>query len=312
MRFILLLVAAVIAVVAGIAALQLSGKNAAPVEQAVNAAQQTNPSIATVDVLVARTAIPIGSVIDETMIDKQPWPENLLLEGFVVSGSKDASLVGKVARSAIQAREPFTLSKLANPNDPSFLAATLPAGHRAITIATDAVSGVAGYLFPGDRVDVLLTHNVPKDLKNQLSGNSFGTSDKPAITEVLVSNARILGINVREQAGKSSGSSLTPTSVTMEVEEEQVQKLRLGEKVGTLSLALRSLKDKDDSKVPMPTGLGDMSRIKLVAVGNDGPVRVVRGAGGSSSPMGGMPMMAPAMPMMPGAFSQAPGSMDGR
>src|SRR3954471_22194706 len=120
MRFVLLLVAAVIAIVAGIAALQFSGKNAPMPGQSAPVAVSQNPSVSTVEVLVAKAPIPVGTTIDESMVDRQPWPENLVLDGFIVSGGKNANIIGKVARSAFQEREPFMADKLANPNDPSF------------------------------------------------------------------------------------------------------------------------------------------------------------------------------------------------
>lgn len=273
MRFIALLVAAVIAVVAAVAVLKMSSPSSPTAQtQATNQA----PSISTIEILVAREAIDIGSVLEEIMIDRQPWPSHLLLDGFITAGSDDSNLVGKVARANFQKGEPITRNRIANPNDPSFLAANLPKGMRAVTMATDAISGVAGYVFPGDRVDVILTHNIPGDIAAQNS-TTYRNTNKPDVSEILVSDARVLAVNVRQISARESASS-TPSSITLEVKEVDAQSLRLGEKVGSLSLALRPLKDGDEEKLE-PTKSISLTNIKVFGPQNTGGVRVIRGVG---------------------------------
>lgn len=282
MRFVLLLVAAVIAIVAAVAALKFTGGNKTETPAADATTTQTRPTssnLSTVDVLVARDLIPVGTVIEESMLSKQPWPSHLVLESFVVADSPDGKVVGKVARSTFMAYEPLLKTRLADPNDPSFLAATLPHGMRAMTLATDAVSGVAGYIFPGDRVDVIVTHNVPKEAKLQRSSSAgdIGTSNKPAFSEVLVPNARVLAVNVRRvDTPEARPANPAPTSITIEVPEKMAQEVRLAEKLGTLSLTLRSLKDiSGDIQIPPPTTIDDLTRAETLASG--GTVRIVRG-----------------------------------
>lgn len=286
MRFILLLVAAVIAVVAGVAALKFTGggkQETAPV--VAGAAMQKSADVATVEVLVAREQINVGSVIKEEMIAKQPWPSHLVLESFVVAGSADGDIIGRVARSTFMPQEPLLNTRLANPNDPSFLAATLPEGMRAVTLGTDTVAGVAGYIFPGDRVDVLMTHNVPNQLIAQRSTGARNVSSRePAYSEVLVANTRVLAVNLRDSGGDrdKARSSTAPSSITVEVPEEVVQQLRLAEKLGTLSLALRSLKDLDKVDAPAPTSLENLTRVELSKSGVVSGVRLVRGVDSDS------------------------------
>ncbi|MFO0389659.1 MAG: Flp pilus assembly protein CpaB [Alphaproteobacteria bacterium] len=280
MRFVLLLVAAVIAVVAGVAALKFTGggkQESTPVVD--GAAIQKSADVATVEVLVAREQIDVGAVIKEEMIAKQPWPSHLVLESFVVAGGSDGDVIGRVARSTFMPQEPLLKTRLANPNDPSFLAATLPEGKRAVTLGTDTVAGVAGYIFPGDRVDVLMTHNVPNQLVTQRSGVRNSASREPAYSEVLVSNTRVLAVNLRDGGGDRdrARSSTAPSSITVEVPEEVVQQLRLAEKLGTLSLALRSLKDVDRIDAPAPTSLENLTRVELSKSGDVSGVRMVRG-----------------------------------
>ncbi len=266
MRYVIFGIIAVLAIVVAVIAFRLSdqGSQSTAVAQNVPASEVT---VRTVDVLVARSNIPVGSIIDNSMIDKQPWPENLVLEGFIVSDGNDKeNIVGKVVRSGIQAHEPFMKNKLANPNDPGFLAASLPTGMRAVTVATDAVSGVAGFVFPGDRVDVLFTHE-------SIPGGTV-SSGKPTYTEVLAPNLRVLGVNIRDGGDPSKPAAVSPSSVTLEVTDSVAQQIRLAEKNGTLSLSLRSIRD-DAQNMIDPTSLANISRASALSTS----MSIVRGPG---------------------------------
>jgi pilus assembly protein CpaB len=289
MRFLLLFIAAVIAVFAGIAAMHLSSPTPAA-NTASMAMQPASGKVATVDVLVAREAIAPGTVITSAMFDKQPWPEHLVLDGFIVSGTPAANIVGKVARTSFQAREPLLSNKLAPMNESGFLAANLPSGMHAITIPTDAITGVAGFVFPGDHVDILFTHNIPGDLKAEASADSAAAarpaSDRPGYAEVLAANIPVLAINLREQDEKdnsgaapvaSAAASITPSSMTLQVTELQAEQIRLAEKVGTLSVSLRSLHDRDDNTTAPPTSLASLTQQTVnQCTASDDTVKVIR------------------------------------
>src|SRR5580658_4035513 len=95
------------------------------------------------------------------MLYIQTWPKHLKLDDMVEANpSEPSGLLKMVARTPFTKGEPIMLSRLANEKDPSFLAASLPKGMRVVTIAVDQVSGVAGFIFPGDRVDVIITHDI--------------------------------------------------------------------------------------------------------------------------------------------------------
>lgn len=296
MRVILLMIIMIIAVSASVLVLKFSNQ-AAPQPQVVQV-QQPQPEalrIETVDVLVARQEIPVGTVIQDHMIDRQPWPSHLVLQGFVTTTSPEAAmLVGMVSRSAFQAREPLIAGKLAKPNDPSFLAAALPEGMRAVTIAVDAVSAVAGYIFPGDRVDVILTHS----LLQAQSQNSGG--GQPSVAEVLVANAKVIGTNMRgsDMQAQAQGQVQVPSSVSLEVTEADAQKIRLAEKLGTLSLTLRSLKDMQKADPSSPTTLNELSQATMPR-SMGGGVNIIRGAGNQAAGGGAGAAPAPAMPSLP-------------
>ncbi len=279
MRFIFFIVVAVVAVLAGVVALQMSGGEQTTPQAVVQPQSAGEVSIKTADVLVAKADLPVGTIIDQSMVDIQPWPEHLVLNGFVLSTQGASDVVGKVVRSAVQAREPFLKSKLANPNDPGFLAAGLPAGMRAVTVATDTVSGVAGFVFPGDRVDLLFTHGI-----SNISGKA--STGKDSVAEVLAPNVRVLAVNLREAAasngngdeGGKPAAVQAPSSVTIEVSEAVAQQVRLAEKNGHISLSLRSIHD-ENSTVPAPTALTDLSKASSVDKAKGAELIVVRGPG---------------------------------
>jgi len=146
------------------------------------------------------------------------------------------------------------------------LAASLPSGMRAVSIATDATVGLAGHVAAGDHVDILFTHD--------------GRAAKPAVTEVLLPNVRVLAVNT---GGKNDALS----SVTVEAGNTQVQKLFLAEKAGTLSLALRSPADKDDNGIAAPTTIGSLTQAQVTpqaaAAPEEETVRIIRGTGKQNS-----------------------------
>lgn len=269
MKFVFFSVIAVLALVAATLAFKYSDSAVAPVVAPQNntIVQDANVNVKTVDVLMAKQDIPVGTIITAAMIEKQPWPENLVLDNFVMGDQGAQDVIQKVARSAIAAHEPLMKSKLANPNDPGFLAANLPVGMRAITVATDVVTGIAGFIFPGDRVDVLFTHEAMEG--SGVDGQV--ATGKPTTTEVLGSGIRVLAVNLRE-ADPTKPSVVSPSSITLEVSDELAQKIRLAEKNGTLAFSLRSIHDDNNAPLP-PSGLSDLSKYSGV------DMVVVRGPG---------------------------------
>lgn len=322
MRFVILIGVVLVAALAGLAALLFSGNPPPAASVETSRAVGNAPDVATVDVLVARVDIPLGTTIDSSMIDIQPWPRNLVPEGFIVSGSPQAAIEGKVARADFQARDPLMLAKLGGSDDASFLAGALPAGMRAVTVAVDSISGVAGYLLPGDRVDVVLAHNIPLTASSQLYGSANrqiggGALPRAAISEVLLAGVRVLAVNDRkppqppQQPGQQQQQAPQrvepPANVTLELSQEDVKKIRLAEKNGSLSLALRSLKDADDASTGTAVTLYELSRFEggasnkrwgtnwrsadHAAQAGGGEVSIIRGTRSSTPGMTGVPSL---------------------
>jgi len=222
------------------------------------APQPAEPQVQTVEVIVARNDIPIGTALKAEHLDRQPWPSHLVLDDFIVSDGKDADLMGLVTRSNFRGKEPIIRSRLANPSDPSFLAATLPPGKRAVTIPVDAISSVAGFIFPGDRVDVVINHQVDFGMERLPNGAINKKTEQ--VSEVLMSNIKVLALDQRFSAHTGEGPAV-PSTATLEVTPLEALKLRLSEGKGTISLVLRGLKADEEKQMARPLMLQDISTV---------------------------------------------------
>ena len=189
-------------------------------------------------VLVARKALPVGTIIDQEALTYQPWPSELMQEAYYTEGSPDADmskLLGTVVRNPITAGQPITRGALVGPKDRGFLAAALGPGMRAVTVPVSATSGVAGFVFPGDRVDMVLTQEV--------AGGGDGPPLK--VSETIVRNLRVLAVDQRIDSLNAEGKSeaQVSTSVTIEATPRIAEKIAVAQSLGMLSLSLRSIAD---------------------------------------------------------------------
>jgi pilus assembly protein CpaB len=187
-------------------------------------------------VLVAKKALPVGTIIDPDSFAFQPWPKELMQGAYYVEGQPDAkNLAGTVVRYSIAAGQPVTRGSLVGPQDRGFLAAALGPGMRAVTVPVNASTGVAGFVFPGDHVDMVLTQ--------QVAGGGDGPPLK--VSETIVRNIRVLATDQRFTDKDEDGKTLikTFTNVTLEVTPKIAEKIAVAQSVGTLSLSLRSLAD---------------------------------------------------------------------
>jgi pilus assembly protein CpaB len=146
-----------------------------------------------------------------------------------------SKLLGTVVRNAITAGQPVTQGSLVGPNDRGFLAAALGPGMRAVTVPVTTTSGVAGFVFPGDRVDLVLTQEV--------TGGGEGPALK--VSETIVRNLRVLATDQRIDSKDEEGKTVVKTfsMVTVEATPRLAEKIAVSQSLGTLSLALRSIAD---------------------------------------------------------------------
>lgn len=193
------------------------------------APQQVEQVSAEKQVLVAVKLLPRGTIIEAAHVTWKRWPDNAIDEAIVSGVAGDETKIfGKVARTDIAAGQPMPIGALVGPGERGFLAAALTPGMRAITIAISDTSGVAGFVFPGDRVDLILTHEVDQGDRGPLR-----------VSETILQNVRVLAIdqdfNDREDQPKVG------RTVTLEVTPKLVEKVAVMQLIGAVSLSLRPL-----------------------------------------------------------------------
>ena len=146
--------------------------------------------------------------------------------------------------SPIEVSEPVLLAKLSGANGRATLSNLLSPGMRAVTIKTDEIAGVGGFVTPGDRVDVVLTRDAGEI--EEVSKNAAGAAGSTITTEIVVDNAKVL--TVGQAADERQTVPQIVNSVTIEVSIEGAQKIALARNIGSLSLSLRSSNDASDGE----------------------------------------------------------------
>ncbi|MGI8944139.1 MAG: Flp pilus assembly protein CpaB [Qipengyuania sp.] len=200
-------------------------------------------------VLVANRALPPGTIITADAIGFQLWPAEMVKDAYFLDGEVDISkLLGTVVRFPVTAGEPVTQGSLVSPGDSGFLAAALGPGMRAITVPVDARTGVGGFVFPGDRVDMVLTQTIT------------GVEGQPLkASETILSNLRVLATDQSTTQETVEGKTVVKElrTVTLEVTPKIAEKVAVAQTIGTLSLSLRSLAD-DRGDLERAIAAGDL------------------------------------------------------
>lgn len=236
-RLLLLVGALVVAAITAFMARSLVVGSPAPVAGAMPNGVTAPPAapVNTTEVLVAKRALPVGTILDPTALEFRPWPKDLVQGAYYVRGqSEPAKLQGTVVRFAIPAGQPVTQGALVKPGDRGFLAAALGPGMRAVTVPVSAQSAVAGFVFPGDHIDLILTQTV--------------SGDGPPLraSETVLRNLRVLATDQRtdkQTDDKGKTVVIGYSTVTVEATPKIAEKIAVAQTVGTLSLSLRSIAD---------------------------------------------------------------------
>lgn len=225
--------ALVIAVATALLARSMFSSTAAPQVDAAAMPQQVDAP----KVLVAAKPLPVGTILTPDAFRFQAWPKDLIEDPYYIEGKMDpAKLAGSVVRNAVSAGQPVTMGALIQPGDRGFLAAALGPGMRAITVPVSAQSAVAGFVFPGDRVDLVLTQSVA----------GGGDGDPLKVSETIIRNMRVLATDQRTNPiDEATGKPVVQlyANVTLEVTPKIAEKIAVAQTVGSLSLALRSIAD---------------------------------------------------------------------
>jgi pilus assembly protein CpaB len=233
-KLILLVGALVVAAITAFMARNILVGAPAPSANAVPVAAPQNST----EVMVATRALPVGTILDATSVKFVAWPKELIEGAYYIKGeSEPAKLQGTVVRFAIPAGQPITQGALVKPGDRGFLAAALGPGMRAVTVPVSAQgANVSGFVFPGDRIDLMLTQTVA------------GGGDGPPLkaSETILRNLRVLATDQRtDKQTDDKGNTVVSTfsTVTVEATPKIAEKLAVAQTVGSLSLSLRSIAD---------------------------------------------------------------------
>ncbi|TIL31208.1 Flp pilus assembly protein CpaB [Mesorhizobium sp.] len=178
-------------------------------------------------VVVAAVALKFGDTLTADKLREIEWPASAVPAGaFKTTNEALAGEGTKQALQAISANEPVLATRITGPGQRATLSAVLGEGMKAVSIRVNDVLGVAGFVFPGDRVDVLLTRTVRS---NEGPDKSF--------VDVLLQSMKVLAVD--QVADESKESPTVVKSVTLEASTRDAQKLTLAAGAGQLSLALR-------------------------------------------------------------------------
>ena len=229
-----LILVAVALIAGGLAAWLAIGRQPEPlptpaVEQA---APVSAPAAPTLEVLVARAPIPVGTRLTPELLEWQPWPEATVRPEYVTSAAAPDSitdLAGSVARAEVLAGEPIRPEKLGQAGA-GYLSAILEPGKRAVAVPVNPRSASGGFIMPNDRVDVVLTTDI--------------------VSRTILENVRVLAINARLGATEAEAATANPEEsvltgdalATLELDPAQAE-LLISAANGQLSLVLRPASD---------------------------------------------------------------------
>lgn len=229
-----LAVLAIALVAGGGAAFLMSGGDPPPPPVAAAPA----PAAPTTEVLVAAAELPTGQKLQAADMRWQRWPDDAVVSGYVTRKDTPKAVEefsGAVIRTGFLAGEPIRQQRLARPEG-GLMAAILPAGMRAIAIVTDArgSNSAGGFILPNDHVDVIRTY------RDEENSRAIGSDIQ--VSQTILQDVRVLAVGQLIQE-KNGTNVVTGETATLALTPSQAETITLAQKVGALSLSLRSLAD---------------------------------------------------------------------
>jgi pilus assembly protein CpaB len=184
-----------------------------------------------VDVVVAAKAIDRGVVLSPDLLKVVHYPADGAPQGAFQNAAQltGPGQTGRIATRAMALNEAVLDSKVTAPDGKLTLATSVLPGMRAVALRSSDVAGVAGFVLPGDRIDILLTRSVG------------GGDAAQTVTQVLAQNILVMGVD--QSSDDSSNKPVVARAVTVQVTPEQAEAISLGQAVGQVSLALRHVAD---------------------------------------------------------------------
>lgn len=185
--------------------------------------------------LIAGRPLPAGTLARDEDFRSVDMALDKLPEGALADTPEiRAELRGALIRSYTEVRQPITAETVLRPRDRGFLAAVLAPGTRAMAIGVDPVSGVAGLIWPGDRVDIILV---------QEFGADVAPPPQRIFSETILADVRVIAVDQHIIQGAAAAEGITGhvvRTVSLQVSEDESQRLAVATRLGRLQLAIRS------------------------------------------------------------------------
>jgi pilus assembly protein CpaB len=191
-------------------------------------------------VLVATHLLEPGALLTDADVEWQVLPTDAPLKGLMVKGRfSEPGIRGALVKERFETGQPIREAALVRTGSQGFLTAALAPGMRAISLAVTDVSGVSGYISPGDRVDVVLTHQIVDTSPDAPLGSR-------KFSETILYDVRVLAIE--QTVDESSGKPVIGRTATLELTPKQAESAFLASSMGALALALRG-RSQDEPRV---------------------------------------------------------------
>jgi len=203
-------------------------------------------------VVIAKGLRP-GALLKSDDIAVRDVEHDKLPEGVIMADDANVrrNLVGAMARRAMVTGDIVAEADILRPGDHGFLSAVLRPGFRAVTIAVDVLSGAAGLIWPGDRVDLILTQTMDE--------NSGFAAARRIAAETVLRDVRVIAIDQQVVQGAISVDNLPARTITLEVSSASAEQVQIATKLGKLSLAVRSAESGPSDNKDGTTWAGDVS-----------------------------------------------------
>lgn len=218
-----------------------AGGVATMMARSILTSQSAAPAGPATKLVVAAKPLRFGAPLAADNVQEIEWGSAVIPEGSFPSIEAMSKEGVRVTLAPFSRNEPIMAARVSGPGQKASLAALLEPGMRAVTVRVDDVKGVAGFIMPGDRVDVMLTR----------------TEDRQSFTDVLLQNVKVLAID--QVANERQESAKIAKAVTLEVTMQQGQKLVLASGAGVLSLILRQ-SDSPSGEAMRRVTIGDLSQ----------------------------------------------------
>ncbi len=257
----LIAVALGVAIGAGFMVNAYLGQQAALNQKKVEAALKVvPPTIPTARVLVAKKDLVVGTFVGREDLHWQEWPTESITPNYVTDGKGlvDAGkseekrvtiddFIGSVVRLPIAAGQPMVTGLVARAGERGFLAAVLQPGMRAMSVPVNPTTGIAGFIMPGDHVDILW------DVRSSSKGYQF--------TQTLFRDIRVIAIDQKTHANGATPAKL----LTLELTPFQTEAMSLAQNMGGIEFTLRSIVPEEDSESILNDNLEDglLARVGL-------------------------------------------------